>query len=260
MSATVAFYAAAPVAGKPNVFKTGDTGATWTSSTASTIGGDRRDLQATRIQPQVGMMLASWDPGPLGGTPNALALSGSNTFAASNVANASGQARSFAGSGATDLFVAVWGKTPAGAAATGGIFHSIDKTITWTELDTGVSAADVPRIWTIVSDPGSPMVLYAGLRGGGQIYKTVDQGVSWTQKNSGMAPGIEVLALAVSPQDGQLVYAGTSSGLYKSADAGDTWAIAGFPNRSVRAVAISPVDANVVLVGVADSTGLYKPQ
>jgi hypothetical protein len=58
-----------------------------------------------------------------------------------------------------------------------------------------------------------------------------------------------------------LVYAATSRGLYRSTDAGATWALAGLEGKVVRAVAL-PSDHPVgtaprVVAGVDDAVGIY---
>ena len=50
--------------------------------------------------------------------------------------------RAIAGSVANNLYVAVLGETPSGGPATGGVFHSTNSAVTWTETDTGIAAAD----------------------------------------------------------------------------------------------------------------------
>jgi hypothetical protein len=59
-----------------------------------------------------------------------------------------------------------------------------------------------------------------------------------------------------------LVYAATSAGLYRSSDAGATWALAGLEGKVVRGVALAgdhPVGtAPRVVVGVDDAIGIYQ--
>ncbi|HEX7839561.1 MAG TPA: hypothetical protein VF469_18930 [Kofleriaceae bacterium] len=66
--------------------------------------------------------------------------------------------------------------------------------------------------------------------------------------------------LLVSPQDSMTLLAATDRGLYKSIDAGASWALAGFPGRAVTGVAQSSAAASLILVAVDDEVGLYRAQ
>ncbi|HEX8619835.1 MAG TPA: hypothetical protein VF911_19805 [Thermoanaerobaculia bacterium] len=65
--------------------------------------------------------------------------------------------------------------------------------------------------------------------------------------------GSPVTTFAVSRQNGEVVYAATESGLYRSNDAGRTWAAryVELPAR-INAVAIDPRDAEIVYIGTID--------
>src|SRR3712207_1793484 len=115
----------------------------------------------------------------------------------------------------------------------------------------------------VAVDPKDPDTLYVGTTDEG-LLKSEDGGEGWER-----IPGIEhprVTAVAVSPVDGA-VYAGTEpSTLFVSRDAGATWReLEGlknlpsaptwsFPPRPwtshVRAIALSHVDANLVVAGI----------
>jgi hypothetical protein len=65
-------------------------------------------------------------------------------------------------------------------------------------------------------------------------------------------PGGAVLRVAAAPSDAQRAYlSGPSSGVLRSLDGGVTWqpASAGMTNLDVRSLAVSPVDAGIVLAG-----------
>ncbi len=74
---------------------------------------------------------------------------------------------------------------------------------------------------SILIDPTQPKTLYIG--GPGGVWKSPDSGQTWTAINTGLA-SLNIRALAMSPRDSHLLYAGTNgSGLYRSTDAGATW-------------------------------------
>src|SRR5499427_5018562 len=89
------------------------------------------------------------------------------------------------------------------------------------------------RVSAVAGVPGQPYVYYAGAASGG-IFKTTDGGVHW-QAVFDDQPVASIGSLAVAPSDPNVVWAGTGEawirshisigdGMYKSTDAGKTWA------------------------------------
>lgn len=249
-------YLGAPQAGVANWFRSTDGAATFGAFTLLDSAGSPRALYTGRFQPMIGNMVGSWDPG--GGAPQAVILTGTNPPAAVRVLPASGTVRAIAGSTATNLYAAVLGETPAGATATGGVFRSTNTAITWTAHDSGIPAADKDRVFALVMDPVDPAILYAGLQGGGRVYKTIDGGATWTPSAAGLPAKARVSQLLISPHAAATIFAATQIGLYRSDDAGATWALAGFQGRRIRGVAQSSAAAALILVAVDDEVGLYR--
>jgi photosystem II stability/assembly factor-like uncharacterized protein len=125
-------------------------------------------------------------------------------------------------------------------------------------------AAALPAegVFSLAPASGDGGTVYVGLRGGG-VRRSDDGGASWV--DCGL-PERDVFSIAVSPANGA-VYAGTEpSRLYRSDDRGSSWrALDGllalpsrprwsFPPRPwtshVRAIAPSPHEADVLLVGI----------
>ena len=272
-----------------NGFRSSNQGATWTAQSIHDAGAPR-ELYSMVFRQTIGNLAGSWDPVMgaivLHGSPPALAPH----FIGATPGTVTGTARGIANGGPSDVFVAVYGQTPSGGAATGGIFRACDLTMTgggtYARRDTGIAAEDLGRVWSITVDPASVVMeafacgaedklgyattYYAALRGGGQIYKTIDNGVTWTRRNAGLPAGAEVYAIAIdcfnpiTPaqcQDRDLLYAATSQGLYKSVNAGATWTLEGFEGKAVRGLAIDPQPATNpprMFVGVDDAVGLYQ--
>ncbi len=271
-----------------NAFRSSTAGDTWTAQSINDAGV-ARELFSFVFRPQVGNLAGSWDAA-LGATvlhgnaPNLVPH-----FVGPTAGSVTGTVRGIASGGAKDVYVAVYGKTPSGEPASGGIFRACDLSSTgggsYEARHSGIAAADQDRVWSLTVDPssivttafqcgastvsGSANVYYAALRGGGQIYKTTDGGVSWARSNTGLPAGLEINVIAVhcfagavggaTCHDPSRLYAATSDGLYVSTDAGAHWELDAFAGKSVRAVAIDPSSSTPrVLVGVDDAVGIYQ--
>lgn len=123
------------------------------------------------------------------------------------------------------------------------------------------------RVDSVAGVPGKPDVFYFGAAAGG-IWKTTDAGVHWKplfQHQDVSSVG----ALAVSPSDPQVIYAGTGEaalrsnvsfgdGVYRSTDGGKTWQHVGLENtRHIGKILIDPKDPDKVLVAALGS--IYRP-
>ncbi|HXE77619.1 MAG TPA: hypothetical protein VN614_05215 [Rhodanobacter sp.] len=161
----------------------------------------------------------------------------------------------------------VWGPNPER-----GVFKSTDGGKTWNKV---LYINDHTGVVTMAMDPSDPDTLYAtaweasrrawtfssGGPGSG-IYKSTDGGAHWSNitHNPGLPDGIIGKAgIAVAPSDPNVVYAliqanyqGHSGGLFKSNDAGRTWAfVNGDDELTQRAfyymrVYVDPKDADTI--------------
>ena len=114
------------------------------------------------------------------------------------------------------------------------------------------------RADAVAGIPGNPLVYYVGAASGG-IFKTTDGGVHWDPIFDGQ-PVSSIGALAVAPSDPNTVWAGTGesfirshisvgAGVYKSTDAGKTWALMGLDKTGrISNVVVDPAHPDVVLV------------
>jgi len=123
---------------------------------------------------------------------------------------------------------------------------------------------------------GRPKEGYFGAVGGG-LWKTIDGGLSWTPVTDGQITTSSVGAVAVSESNPDIVFIGTGEscirgnimpgdGVYKSTDAGKTWAHVGFTNSdAISKVRIHPTNPNIVFVAdfgkygaPSDERGVFK--
>ena len=121
------------------------------------------------------------------------------------------------------------------------------------------------RVTAVAGVPGHPDTYYFGTPGGG-VWKTTNSGQVW-RPIFDAEPVASIGALAVAPSDSNVIYVGTGeqttgNGLYRSANAGETWKNAGLQDVPfIQAVIVDPQDPNIVVVG-ANSIGfgiLWRP-
>ncbi len=132
------------------------------------------------------------------------------------------------------------------------------------------------RVTAVAGHPAQPSTFYMGATGGG-VWKTENFGVSWTPVSDGYFHTGSIGSIRVAPSDPNVVWVGTGSdgirsnvivgrGIYRSDDAGRTWARKGLEDAGqLGAVAIHPDDPNTVFVaalgnpfGQGDSRGVYR--
>lgn len=131
------------------------------------------------------------------------------------------------------------------------------------------------RSAAVAGIPQDRHTYYFGACGGG-VWKTTDAGASWKNVSDGFFGG-SIGAVAVSEWDPNVVYAGGGEktvrgnvshgdGIWKSVDAGKTWAFAGLPDsRHVTRIRVHPKDPNLVyaavlghLYGPNETRGVYR--
>ena len=115
------------------------------------------------------------------------------------------------------------------------------------------------RVTTVTGVPSQPYTFYMGSTGGG-VWKTTDAGHTWVNVSDGFFKAASMGAVEVSISDPNIVYAGTGSskirsnvsigrGIYKSTDAGKTWAFAGLRDvGQIAAIRVHPRNPDVVYV------------
>jgi photosystem II stability/assembly factor-like uncharacterized protein len=110
------------------------------------------------------------------------------------------------------------------------------------------------RVTSVAGVPGQPNVYYFGTPGGG-IWKTTSGGQVW--KPVFDATGVQTIgSIAVAASNPKVVYAGTGErqegrGVYRSNDAGATWAPAGLENaKFITSLIVDPRNPEHVIAGV----------
>jgi photosystem II stability/assembly factor-like uncharacterized protein len=131
------------------------------------------------------------------------------------------------------------------------------------------------QIWRQVGPPGGTVIslaadpkdgnkLYLGTADG-HVFASGDEGAHW-QLLSRVGSGQDdvVTHIIVDPRDSNRLYASSwalysgGGGVYRSDDAGRTWNIIGLAHETVRALAQSSTDPNLLLAG--SLTGVYRSE
>ncbi len=140
----------------------------------------------------------------------------------------------FVNPGEPDVLYGIVWRFPGLVAIPGQLFRSADSGVTWSPVtllynNSVLNPALVTWSAIPVFDPQNSRTLYAA--SGLSVYKSTDGGSVWSYigqvaDEAGMSVGWVVnlaFALAVDSVDSNTVYAGTSSGLFRSVDGGITW-------------------------------------
>ncbi|OGD25905.1 MAG: hypothetical protein A2V57_06755, partial [Candidatus Aminicenantes bacterium RBG_19FT_COMBO_65_30] len=140
-----------------------------------------------------------------------------------------------------------------------GIFKSTEGGASWTNLS---DTATVPSGTSFNSRNPNVLVIGASsqfyLASNRGLFKSLNQGAYWIRIDSGFSG--EIIALALDPADGNIIYAGTREGkVYQSTNGGSSWSdtSAGLPATEIRFLAVDPADPSKIYAGT-QSNGIYR--
>ncbi len=113
------------------------------------------------------------------------------------------------------------------AATTVGAFYSKDAGREWVERMNGMK--EVHIVTSIAINPKEPAVLYGGTTGG--VYRSDDGAATWRKINNGLIPDKELMAamalgvnaIEIDRTNPDVVYAGTTKGLFRTMNKGEQW-------------------------------------
>ena len=148
------------------------------------------------------------------------------------------------------------------AATTVGVFRTKDAGRSWTERMRGMN--EINFIVALALDPISPNILYAGTSGG--VFRSLDGADHWTKANNGLVPddakmasmALGVNRLLIDPADPDVVYAGTTRGVFKTLDKGEAWSrlAAELGDLYVSSLVLEPGNGQHVYMGT--SRGIFQ--
>jgi len=139
------------------------------------------------------------------------------------------------------------------AARNGLMFSSINGAASWTNLPFPAQFAGV--LHALEVDPDATGTWYAGVESEmsrvSGVYKTIDSGTTWTLLPG--TAGIGVWSLAIWPGNDMVIAVGTSSGIFLTRDAGESWkrisAVDDPELRPVVSLAFHPTDSKILYAG-----------
>ena len=125
-----------------------------------------------------------------------------------------------------------------------GAYKSSDGGLTWQRIDKDSAGNRIYAHWSTIYAPpvADTARLYAGTSAG--FAKSDDRGQSWRLSNAGLT-SFDVQALAVDPSDPDHLVIATNVGLFRSADAGETWVPAATVS-AVSSLTVDPASGNVI--------------
>ncbi len=132
-----------------------------------------------------------------------------------------------------------------------GIFKSIDRGETWTQLESTVNN-DFIFVNRFVVDPTDENIVIAATSTG--IFKSTDGGANWTKVLSGN----DVQDMVANPLNFSTIYAARNgAGIFKSIDAGDTWVQSneGILGAGRMEIDIAPTDTNRLYISAETTNG-----
>ncbi len=196
------------------MFKTTDGGATWTA------------LPGVAGQIIVTLTADPHIPGRvfLGGFGGTIfrTLDGGNTWL-----------RVFAGTSAvTSIVIDASDANTVYASTLGGLLRSTDGGTTWAL----VSTLSAGPLWGVAMDPADHAVLYVAAGTAG-VWRSPNAGLEWHA--TGALPGV-AFAVAIRPSQPQTIFVGTSAGVWESLDAGGSWDATPLADRMTFSIATGP--------------------
>jgi photosystem II stability/assembly factor-like uncharacterized protein len=170
----------------------------------------------------------------------------------------------------------------------GTVWLSTDDGATWEHTPLVGEEAAMIQTARLAAAPSDPRIIYAGFVYARALesnirfanipsfglYRSTDAGRTWQVIPAVSFADAGILALAVSPDDPEMVYAATGAGVYLSRDGGDTWRHLDALETSVFAIAepasaeeglivedivMDPFDAQRLLAAVMDA-GVYRSE
>jgi photosystem II stability/assembly factor-like uncharacterized protein len=140
-------------------------------------------------------------------------------------------------------------------ATTVGAFYSKNAGREWEERMNGMK--EVHIVTSIAINPKDPTILYGGTTGG--VYRSDDAAMSWKRINTGLIPESELMAsmalgvnaIEINRTNPDVVYAGTTKGLFRTENKGEAWERIGqsLSDPFISSLLIHPTEPSMLYIG-----------
>ena len=144
------------------------------------------------------------------------------------------------------------------AATTVGVFRSSDAGRTWTERMVGMT--EINFVVALAIDRAHPNIMYAGTTGG--VYRTNNATESWEKITQGMVAfdakmasmALGVNRIVIDGTNPDIIYAGTTQGLFKSTNQGDQWTKMGkaLKDDYISGIQLDPINSQTMYLATSD--------
>ncbi len=111
----------------------------------------------------------------------------------------------------------------------------------WTSISTGLTGS-AAWVAPIIQDPNVSTTYYCGYQ---QVYKSLNKGTTWTQMGT-LSGSPQLLHLAAAPSNSLVLYASSSSALFKTINGGTSWGsiTTGLPTGSAQITQVAVDNTN----------------
>jgi photosystem II stability/assembly factor-like uncharacterized protein len=132
-------------------------------------------------------------------------------------------------------------------------FRTSDRGKKWEPMHAGM--IDDSDMFSLLVHPKKPEILYSSACTG--VYRSNNRGTLWIRQRNGFPrEAIRTRSLHLDPMNHDILYAGTTVGLYVSYDGSDSWRLLK-KDIVVNAISVNPADHRILLVGT-DDAGVIK--
>lgn len=122
--------------------------------------------------------------------------------------------------------------------------------------NSGASVAKHINIRAFAISPSDTTILFSGTEPG-EIFKSTNSGDTWFSVSGNVVTNDAVTALAVHPNNSQIVLAGSGSNIFRSSDGGNSWTIVlSNSGLSPHEILFNPASSNLVFA--CTEKGLYR--